>query len=76
MDETGKVPSIIDEDVQVWSDFLRMRYHPKTNVILKEYQHNNPTKWVNFFYIGLTEVIKKLLSCLYEVQLGRFYSQL
>ena len=44
MDETGKVPSISDGDVQVWSDFLRMRYHPKTNVILKEYQHNNPTK--------------------------------
>ena len=44
MDEKSKIPSITDDDVKVWSDFLRMRYHPKTNVILKEYQHNNATK--------------------------------
>lgn len=30
---------------QVWSDYLRMRFHPKTNVILKEYQHENLTRY-------------------------------
>jgi len=27
--------------VRLWSDYLRARYHPRTNAILQEYQHGN-----------------------------------
>ena len=33
--------------VDVWSDYLRARFHPRTNVILEEYQHGNPLKVVS-----------------------------
>jgi len=31
----------LEQDVKLWSDFLRTRFHPKTNVVLGEYHHGN-----------------------------------
>ena len=44
----------LDEQVDVWSDYLRARFHPRTNVILEEYQHGNPLKPFDAFGLGVT----------------------
>jgi len=31
----------LEEEVKLWSDFLRTRFHPKTNVVVGEYFHGN-----------------------------------
>jgi len=31
----------LDQEVKLWSDFLRSRFHPKTNVVMGEYHHGN-----------------------------------
>lgn len=48
IDDTGDPTSInmkgdhnLDEEVHLWSDFLRARFHPKTNVVIKEHGHAN-----------------------------------
>ena len=41
---TKKIFSLQEDEVKVWSDYLRMRYHPKTNLILQEYQNGNTTR--------------------------------
>jgi len=33
----------LDSQVRVWSDFLRTRYHPKTNVVVGDYYHDDLT---------------------------------
>ena len=43
----------LDEQVEVWSDYLRTRFHPRTNVILEEYQHGNPLKPFDAFGLGV-----------------------
>ena len=44
----------LDRQVDVWSDYLRTRFHPRTNVILEEYQHDNPLKPFDAFGLGVT----------------------
>ena len=34
----------LDQQVNVWSDYLRARFHPRTNHLLNEYQHGNALK--------------------------------
>ena len=31
----------LESQVKVWSDFLRARYHPRTNVVVQDYQHGD-----------------------------------
>lgn len=33
----------LEGQVRVWSDFLRTRYHPRTNVVVQDYQHGDFT---------------------------------
>ncbi len=44
----------LDSEVEIWSDYLRARYHPKTNVIVQEYQHNNVNQLFDVFGLGQT----------------------
>ena len=31
----------MESQVKVWSDYLRARYHPRTNVVVQDYQHGD-----------------------------------
>ena len=31
----------LESQVKVWSDYLRARYHPRTNVVVQDYQHGD-----------------------------------
>ena len=42
----------LDREVSVWSDYLRARFHPKTNSILREYHHKNEAKPFDVFGLG------------------------
>ena len=33
----------LDTQVHVWSDFLRARFHPRTNIVVDQYQHQDVT---------------------------------
>jgi len=38
---TDKETFHLESQVKVWSDFLRTRYHPRTNVVVQDYQHGD-----------------------------------
>lgn len=42
----------LSADVRVWSDFLRMRFHPKTSAVVNEYQHRNALLPFDVFGLG------------------------
>jgi hypothetical protein len=42
----------LKNQVDVWSDFLRSRFHHRTNVILNEYQHRNTVKPFDIYGLG------------------------
>jgi hypothetical protein len=42
----------LEDEVKLWSDFLRSRYHPKTNVIVQDYHHANPAEPFDVFGLG------------------------
>ena len=44
--------SSLDNQVEFWSDFLRPRLHPRTNVLLREYQHSNSLRPFDVFGLG------------------------
>eukprot|EP00095_Tigriopus_kingsejongensis_P009981 maker-scaffold17_size721972-snap-gene-6.24 protein:Tk09981 transcript:maker-scaffold17_size721972-snap-gene-6.24-mRNA-1 annotation:"unknown" len=43
----------LDEEVRTWSDYLYGRFHPKSNVLLRDYQHKNTLKPFDVFNLGL-----------------------
>jgi hypothetical protein len=57
MDSTeacGSLPKVynLDSAVNVWADYLRARYHPRTVSIINEYEHNSDTKPFDVFNYG------------------------
>ena len=50
----------LDDQVEVWSDYLLARYHPKTNIVINEYQHKN--KLYPFDVFGLGQQVWKSTS--------------
>lgn len=42
----------LDDQVEVWSDYLRTRFHPKSVLLLEEYQHENKLKPFDIFGLG------------------------
>ncbi len=42
----------LNGQVDVWSDYLVPRFHPKTNVVVKEYQHRNALQPFDVFGLG------------------------
>lgn len=42
----------LDENVEVWSDFLYSRFHHRTSNIVKEFQHNNNEVPFDVFPLG------------------------
>jgi len=44
----------LDDDVKIWSDFLKARFHPRTITSIDEYKHNDSTNEFNNFAQGLT----------------------
>lgn len=50
-DETVKLYDL-DDQVDVWSDFVLARYHHRSNVILREYQHRNQVQPFDVFGLG------------------------
>lgn len=44
----------LDNSVKTWSDFLRVRFHPRTITIINQYQHNITTQPFNTFDTGET----------------------
>jgi len=55
----GSLPKVynLDSTVNVWADYLRTRYHPRTVSIINEYEHNSDTKPFDVFNYG-TDVWK------------------
>lgn len=43
----------LDNDVKIWSDFLKARFHPRTITSVDEYKHNDPENVFNNFAQGL-----------------------
>ncbi|XP_067002875.2 protein misato homolog 1 isoform X2 [Anabrus simplex] len=43
----------LDNEVTVWSDFLRTRYHPRTVTLIKEYHHANEATSFDVFNYGV-----------------------
>lgn len=43
----------LDNDVKIWSDFLKARFHPRTIMSIDEYKHNDPSNKFNNFAQGL-----------------------
>lgn len=43
----------LDNDVKIWSDFLKARFHPKTITSIDEYKHNDSNNLFNNFAQGL-----------------------
>ncbi|CAH0382369.1 unnamed protein product [Bemisia tabaci] len=39
--ENGKMIFELDNDINVWSDYLKTRFHPRTLSIVNEYKHND-----------------------------------
>lgn len=44
----------LERDVEVWSDFLYTRFHPRTVNIIKEYEHENKDSQFDVFSLGTT----------------------
>lgn len=44
---------LLDAEVQLWSDFLRTRYHPKSNAIVEEYSYKSATDPFDIHGVGL-----------------------
>ncbi len=44
--------SDLDEQVQYWSDYLRPRLHPRTNVLLREFKHRDSFAPFDVFGLG------------------------
>ncbi|KAF2899962.1 hypothetical protein ILUMI_06229 [Ignelater luminosus] len=42
----------LESDVEVWSDFLYTRFHPRTVNIIKEYEHENKDSQFDVFPLG------------------------
>jgi len=47
----------LEETTEVWADFLKARYHPRSVVITNEFEHRSDTKPFDTFGYG-TEVWK------------------
>lgn len=45
--------TLLDEEVQLWSDFLRTRFHPKSNVVMEEYTHRSATDPFDIHGVGV-----------------------
>lgn len=43
----------LDNDVKIWSDFLKTRFHPRTIVSIDEYKHNDSSNKFDNFAQGL-----------------------
>lgn len=43
----------MDNDVKMWSDFLKARFHPRTITSIDEYKHNDSNNVFNNFAQGL-----------------------
>jgi len=43
----------LDNDVKIWSDFLKARFHPRTITSIDEYKHNDSSNQFNNFAQGL-----------------------
>lgn len=55
MDEASSVLNQdynLDEEVNVWSDFLYTRFHPRTVNVIKEYEHENKSLQFDLFPLG------------------------
>ncbi|KDR19639.1 protein misato homolog 1 isoform X2 [Zootermopsis nevadensis] len=50
----GSLPKVynLDSVTNVWADYLRTRYHPRTVSIINEYEHNSDTKPFDVFNQG------------------------
>jgi len=50
----GSLPKVYDLDsaINVWADYLRTRYHPRTVSIINEYEHSSDTKPFDVFNYG------------------------
>ncbi|XP_026818236.1 protein misato [Rhopalosiphum maidis] len=44
----------LDNDVKIWSDFLKARFHPRTITSIDEYKHNDSSNVFNNFAQGVT----------------------
>ncbi|XP_047117531.1 protein misato [Schistocerca piceifrons] len=44
----------LDNEVNVWSDFLRTRYHPRTTTVINKYQHGNSAQTFDVYNYGLS----------------------
>lgn len=42
----------LESEVKVWSDFLRARYHPKTNVVVDSFHHGNENEPFDVYGLG------------------------
>jgi len=49
----GDAGQDLDDEVKLWSDFLRARFHPKTNVVINDYHHNNAAEPFDIFGYGV-----------------------
>ncbi|PSN51241.1 Protein misato [Blattella germanica] len=54
VDHASNLPKVynLDNVVNVWEDYLRTRYHPRTVSIVNEYEHNNEEKPFDVFNCG------------------------
>lgn len=43
----------MDNDVKIWSDFLKVRFHPRTITSIDEYKHNDSSNAFHNFAQGL-----------------------
>lgn len=44
----------LDDDVKIWSDFLKARFHPRTITSIDEYKHNDSSNAFHNFGQGLS----------------------
>lgn len=77
--EENQVPrftdcSQLDGEVNLWSDYLMTRYHPKTNVVISEFGHANPNDPFDIFGIGTNAWSASELSDIFEDRL-RFFAE-
>ncbi len=51
--KSSQVDYVLEGQVHFWSDFLRARYHPKTNVIVQDYQQGNSLRPFDIYGLGV-----------------------
>ncbi len=51
-DATSSTYDDLDDQVRFWSDYLRPRFHPRTNVLLSEYKHGDCLAPFDVFGLG------------------------